>query len=159
MSWNGVERRKLADRRSIHCSGNSNAAQKIIKITDILNEIPAKKYEVAWNIPIGTATARGVAERLGVFSIILVKMTAGSEFPIHKEHLSKVGGIPCREWGIVITGKFELMYGDKKRIIEPRHTILPEETKQIHGGNALEDTEMLWITMPDAEGYPNGRPE
>ena len=57
------------------------------------------------------------------------------------------------EVGIVLSGTFKLNYKGETSLVKTGEVVIIE-SNQKHSGTILEDTEMVFVSMPPAKGYP-----
>ena len=94
----------------------------------------------------GTAIAFGLWKN-GKAAVARTFLSAGVLFPAHSHNE--------KEFVVVFSGHMEMTVGGKT------FSLLPGDATQInagqtHSANAIEDTWLIAVTVPCAEGYPEG---
>ena len=107
--------------------------------------IEKRDNSVVYNVN-GTALGFGLynSKDVAVQRVFMSKDTTFDQH-VHSVH----------EWGIVYKGKVVFHYdGEQKEVGEGQMIYL--EPNHPHRGMILEDTWIIFITVPSDEGYPNG---
>jgi len=81
-------------------------------------------------------------------SVQRVFMAKGTKFPNHFH--------PSIEYGVVYKGKMEVLVDGKVKVYSTGDCMI-FQSNQEHSGKAIEDCWVVFIAVPAAEGYPNGK--
>lgn len=128
------------------------------KAAAMLQQHIAENGEIPTVGSVAYDTARGRAE--GEFlrkeenlGVQVLRMDEDTPFPLHT-HVSEWGDRPCIEWGHVFKGRVSVVKNGVAIECGVGESFFCG-FDEAHEGLALEDSEILFVSIPAAKGYPN----
>lgn len=124
----------------------TNGLPEIPKLKELIGETDSSTHSILYDVEKGTSFGLSLLSRPQV-AVQEVVISKGTFFPKHVHEKE-------REIIIVYKGKLEIIVeGENNQVLLPGDSIVFEPGK-VHSSFALEDTNMITISIPRIEGYP-----
>ena len=116
------------------------------KLSDMVLNVCDRNHHVEYNVENGFCIGFPLLNNDKI-AIQRAFISKGTYFGEHK-HEDSV------EIFVIFKGEFKLLVGDNEEILEIGDCARVEKNT-LHDGYAIDNTEMICITVPSEEGYPN----